>query len=156
MVDAAVFNVWSCFVGMQTGMLIYFASSFLQPQHTSTDMNISGNTVYTGLGLSGQPYSQPYRWAKSGAAITSFCIGCYIFARISRWLGPLKRSTMILNMAAQVILCFAACAMVVTGFVPKDAGERLPKDFIVLLPLSLLALSSAGQIVMSRFLGYVS
>ncbi len=45
--------------------------------------------------------------------------------------------------------------MVVTGFVPKDAGDKLPHDFIVLLPLSLLSFQSAGQIVMSRFLGYV-
>lgn len=55
----------------------------------------------------------------------------------------------------QAIFCFAAVVMVVTGFVPKDAGDRLPHDFIVLLPLSLLSFQSAGQIVMSRFLGYV-
>lgn len=106
--------------------------------------------------MSGQPYSQPYRWAKSGTAIASFCFGCFVFSRLSRVLKPLKRSTMVASMLSQVVLCLAAFAMVVTGFVPKDAGDRLPKDFIVLLPLSLLSFQSAGQIVMSRFLGFVS
>jgi uncharacterized membrane protein YoaK (UPF0700 family) len=116
----------------------------------------TGNTVYVGLGVSGQPYSQPYRWAKSGTAIASFCFGCYVFSRLSRVLKPLRRSTMVASMLFQVALCLAAFAMVVTGFVPKDAGDRLPRDFIVLLPLSLLSFQSAGQIVISRFLGYVS
>ena len=106
--------------------------------------------------MSGQPYSQPYRWVKSGTAISSFCFGCYVFSRLSRVLKPLRRSTMVGSMLFQVVLCLAAFAMVVTGFVPKDAGDRLPHDFIVLLPLSLLSFQSAGQIVISRFLGYVS
>lgn len=63
---------------------------------------------------------------------------------------------MVTSCIFQALLCFVAVAMVVTGFVPKDAGDRLPHDFIVLLPLSLLSFQSAGQIVMSRFLGYVS
>ncbi|ETN37518.1 uncharacterized protein HMPREF1541_07140 [Cyphellophora europaea CBS 101466] len=131
MVDSAVFNTWSCFVSMQTG-----------------------NTVYVGLGVSGQPYSQPYRWAKSSTAIASFCLGCFVFSRVSRVLKPLKRSTMVASMLVQVVLCFVAFGLVVSGFVPKDAGDRLPHDFIVLLPLSLLSFQSAGQIVMSRFLGF--
>lgn len=114
-----------------------------------------GNTVYVGLGVSGQPHSQPYRWVKSSTAIASFCLGCFFFSRASRFLGPLKRSTMVSSCIFQAVFCFAAVVMVVTGFVPKDAGDRLPHDFIVLLPLSLLSFQSAGQIVMSRFLGYV-
>ena len=38
--------------------------------------------------------------------------------------------------------------------VPADAGDLLPHDFIVLLPLALLALQSGGQCVLSRVLGY--
>jgi len=116
---------------------------------------ISGNTVYVGLGVSGQPHAQPFRWVKSSTAIASFCAGCFFFARASRYLGPLKRSTMVISCIFQAVFCFAAVAMVATGFVPKDAGDRLPHNFIVLLPLSLLSFQSAGQIVMSRFLGFV-
>jgi hypothetical protein len=132
MVDSAVFNTWSCFVSMQTG-----------------------NTVYVGLGVSGQPYSQPYRWIKSLTAISSFCFGSFVFSRFSRIFGPLKRSTMVGSMGVQVALCLVAFGLVVSGVVPKDAGDRLPHDFIVLAPLSLLSFQSAGQIVISRFLGYV-
>jgi hypothetical protein len=59
-------------------------------------------------------------------------------------------------MVVQIVLTFTVCIMVWTGFVPHDAGDRIPKDCIVLLPLSLLGFQSALQIVMSRFLGFVS
>ena len=114
----------------------------------------AGNTVYVGLGVSGQPLSQPYRWAKSGTAILSFCFGNYFFSRATRYLGPLKRSTMIISSLFQSLLCFAAMALVTTGVVPMNAGNLLPGNCIVLLPLSLLSFQSAGQIVMSRMLGY--
>lgn len=173
MVDSAVFNTWSCFVSMQTGtfLTIGFRSElrhvffFLQSAAVIFDSEAArirtdwqyglGNTVYVGLGVSGQPHSQPFRWVKSSTAIASFCLGCFFFSRASRFLGPLKRGTMVSSCLFQATLCFAAVVMVVTGFVPKDAGDRLPHNFIVLLPLSLLSFQSAGQIVMSRFLGYV-
>lgn len=130
-VDSAVFNVWSCFVSMQTG-----------------------NTVYVGLGVSNQPLSQPYRWVKSGTAILFFCIGNFVFSRICRWVGPLKRGTMCTSLLIQASFCIAAAIMEVTGLVPRGAGNLLPKQCIVLLPLALLSFQSAGQIVMSRFLAY--
>ncbi|KAK6382642.1 hypothetical protein LTS17_003311 [Exophiala oligosperma] len=131
LVDSAVFNVWSCFVSMQTG-----------------------NTVYVGLGMSGQPFSQPYRWIKSGTAIISFCAGTYFFSRTARLLGALRRSTMVLSFIFQATLCFVAALFVVSGVVPANAGTQIPRTFIVLLPLSLLSFQSAGQIVISRMLAY--
>ncbi|PGH02036.1 hypothetical protein AJ80_08931 [Polytolypa hystricis UAMH7299] len=131
LVDSAVFNVWSCFVSMQTG-----------------------NTVYLGLGLSGQPTSQPYRWVKSGTAILSFSVGTYAFSRFARLLGPLRRSTMCISFSFQAILCFISGVLVATGVVPDDTESLLPENFIVLLPLSLLSFQSAGQIVASRMLAY--
>ncbi|KIX05727.1 uncharacterized protein Z518_03699 [Rhinocladiella mackenziei CBS 650.93] len=131
LVDSAVFNVWSCFVSMQTG-----------------------NTVYAGLGMSGQPLSQPYRWVKSGTAILSFCLGTYFFSRVCRYLGPLRRGTLSGSFIFQAILCFISCVLVVSDVVPKGAGNQLPKNYIVLLPLGLLSFQSAGQIVMSRMLAY--
>lgn len=41
-----------------------------------------------------------------------------------------------------------------TGIVPSDAGDLVPDNFIVLVPLILLSIQSAGQCVLSRFLGY--
>jgi len=130
-VDSAVFNVWSCFVSMQTG-----------------------NTVYVGLGMSGQPLSQPYRWVKSGTAILSFCLGTYFFSRVCRFFGPLKRGTLFGSFIFQALLVFIAAILVVSGLVHKDAGNQLPYNYIVLLPLGLLSFQSAGQIVMSRMLLY--
>ena len=106
------------------------------------------------LGVSGQPLSLPYRWAKSGTAILAFCAGNYFFSRVARYMGPLRRSTMISSLLFQAALCLIAMALVVTGVVPNDAGTRLPRDCIVLLPLAMLSFQSAGQIVVSRMLGY--
>ena len=117
-------------------------------------LRIAGNTVYVGLGMSGQPLSQPYRWVKSGTAITSFCLGTYFFSRICRFFGPLRRSTLFGSFIFQALLCFIAGILVVSGIVHKDAGNQLPYNYIVLLPLGLLSFQSAGQIVMSRMLLY--
>lgn len=69
-------------------------------------------------------------------------------------LGPLRRSTVVFSFLLQATLTFLSATLVQTGVVPRDAGEALPDDFIVLVPLALLAVQSAGQIVMSRVLGY--
>lgn len=104
--------------------------------------------------MSGQPYSQPYRWVKSTTAILSFCLGTYFFSRAARYFGPLRRSTMAGSFIFQALLCFVGAGLVVSGVVHKDAGNQLPGNLIVLLPLSMLSFQSAGQIVMSRMLAY--
>ena len=131
LLDSAVFNVWSCFVSMQTG-----------------------NTIYVGLGFSSQPASQPYRWAKSGTAILSFLLGAFLFARLMRHLGPLRRSTITLTTLLQSVLIFVSAALASSPLVPKDAGSLIPQNLIVLLPLALLSIQSGGQIFLSRVLGY--
>lgn len=110
--------------------------------------------MYVGLGVSGQPLSQPYRWAKSGTAILSFCFGAYVFSRACRWAGQLKRGTFCCSFLVQCILCIAAGLLVVTDVVPNGAGNLLPRNCIVLVPLALLSFQSAGQITMSRVLAY--
>jgi hypothetical protein len=115
---------------------------------------LAGNTVYVGLGMSAQPASQPYRWVKSGTAILSFCLGTYVFSRICRLVGPLLRGTLCGSFIVQALLTFTAAILVVSGLVHKDAGNQLPHNYIVLLPLGLLSFQSAGQIVMSRMLLY--
>ena len=69
-------------------------------------------------------------------------------------MGPLRRGTMALSSLLQAVLCFASATLVLTGVVAEDAGSQIPKNFIVLLPLAMLAFNSAGQIVQSRFLGF--
>ena len=69
-------------------------------------------------------------------------------------MGPLRRSTLVFSTSVQALLTFIAALLSTIGFVPSDAGDLLPKDFIVLLPLSLLALQAGGQCVLSRVLGY--
>ena len=71
-----------------------------------------------------------------------------------RYFGPLRRSTFVMSFLVQALLTFASAALVMTGVVSKDAGLALPDNFIVLLPLSLLSVAQAGQIIVSRFLGY--
>lgn len=104
--------------------------------------------------MSGQPFSQPYRWVKSGTAILSFCLGTYFFSRACRVFGPLRRSTLSGSCLFQALLCFISGVLVVSEVVPRDAGNQLPHSYIVLLPLGLLSFQSAGQIVMSRMLAY--
>lgn len=124
-------------------------------QRYDTDsITLAGNTVYVGLGLSHQPLSQPYRWAKSGTAILSFCFGTYVFSRLSRLLGPLRRSTIFSSFLFQALLCFISGVLVTSDVVPDNAGNLIPKNSIVLLPLGLLSFQSAGQIVASRMLAY--
>lgn len=104
--------------------------------------------------MSGQPFSQPYRWVKSSTAILSFCLGTYFFSRAARVLGPLRRGTMCGSFVFQAALCFIGAGLVVSGVVHRNAGDQLPNNLIVLLPLSLLSFQSAGQIVASRMLTY--
>lgn len=61
---------------------------------------------------------------------------------------------MIGSFLVQAILIFVAAVLVVSGVLPDDAGNKLPENDIVLLPLGLLSFQSAGQIVMSRMLAY--
>lgn len=114
----------------------------------------SGNTIYTGLGVSAQPVDQPYRWVKSLTSIISYTIGCYVFSRIQRLCGPLRRGTLFGSFAAQSLLCFIPAILEQTEVVPDDAGFIIPDNLIVLLPLSMLAFQAGGQTVMSRVLGF--
>ena len=81
-------------------------------------------------------------------------IGVFFFGLFCRLLSPLRRSTVCGAFALQAVLCFAAAALVQTGVVPRDAGDLLPENLIVLLPLSMLSFQSAGQIAMSRVLEF--
>lgn len=94
------------------------------------------------------------RWAKSLTSITCFMLGALFFSRLMRWLTPLRRSTVVLSFLLQAGLTYISAGLVQSAVIPPDAGSLLPEDCIVLVPLALLAVQSAGQIVLSRLLGY--
>jgi uncharacterized membrane protein YoaK (UPF0700 family) len=54
----------------------------------------------------------------------------------------------------QAALIYICAILENTGVVPNNAGDVLPDSFIVLLPLCLLSIQSAGQMAMSRILPY--
>lgn len=61
---------------------------------------------------------------------------------------------MILSTFLQAVLTIISACLVTFKLVPRDAGDLLPDNYIVLLPLALLAAQSGGQCVLSRVLGY--
>jgi uncharacterized membrane protein YoaK (UPF0700 family) len=61
---------------------------------------------------------------------------------------------MMLSCLLQTVLTAIAACLVTFRVVPANAGDLLPDNYIVLLPLSLLAIQSGGQCVLSRVLGY--
>jgi len=61
---------------------------------------------------------------------------------------------MFLSFLLQSILTGIAALLSTLSIVPPDAGEAIPANFIVLLPIVLLSIQAGGQCVVSRFLGY--
>ncbi|GIJ99531.1 hypothetical protein Aspvir_001664 [Aspergillus viridinutans] len=78
LVDSTLYNAYNTFVSMQTG-----------------------NTIFVGLGASNQNL-KPYGWARSLTSIGCFVIGCFLFARLNRLLGPKRRGTLVLSFFLQV------------------------------------------------------
>jgi len=61
---------------------------------------------------------------------------------------------MFLSLLLQSLLTAIAALLSTLSIVPPDAGEAIPDNFIVLLPIVLLSIQAGGQCVVSRFLGY--
>jgi hypothetical protein len=61
---------------------------------------------------------------------------------------------MFLSLLLQSVLTAVAALLSTLSIVPPDAGETIPDNFIVLLPVVLLSIQAGGQCVVSRFLGY--
>ncbi|MCJ1244242.1 hypothetical protein MMC30_001440 [Trapelia coarctata] len=123
-IDSAIYNAYSTFVSMQTG-----------------------------LGASGQPTTKPYGWARSLTSIGCFILGSFFFSRFCRYLGPLKRSTLVASFLLQSIIVFFCGAIVQSNVV--DGSVQQPGGAIKWLeeiPIALLSFQSSGQMVGSRIL----
>ncbi|KAJ5111630.1 hypothetical protein N7532_002165 [Penicillium argentinense] len=131
LIDALSYNAWGNFSNMHTG-----------------------NTIFIALGVSGKPDSQPMLWAKALVAVVVFLLGNVFFVYGSRYLGPLRRFTLIVSFAIQTSLLVGAALLVQERVVSPRLDHRTPIDWLQVLAISLIAFQAAGQIVASRFLAF--
>ncbi|PWY92819.1 hypothetical protein BO70DRAFT_367825 [Aspergillus heteromorphus CBS 117.55] len=132
LVDGLSFNAWGSFASMQ-----------------------SGNTIFIALGVSSQPRYPAYLWAKSLIALCTFLISNILFIKVSRLLGPRRRSTMILSFAIQAICLLIAAILVEAQIIfPRPEDPRAPIQWMQIVPISLIAFQAGGQICASRILAY--
>ncbi|RSL38447.1 hypothetical protein CEP53_014865 [Fusarium sp. AF-6] len=148
LIDSVAFDLYSCFVNMQTG-----------------------NTIFIGLGVSGQPDNLPEKaWLRCLLAIIFFAIGTLFFSSLHRWFGPRRRWVLITSFLAQAI-SVGIVALLVTasiirdghngrtntqkdGYITTRVQDSFPwSDFV---SIALLAFQSAGQAIASRALGFGS
>ncbi|KAJ5977806.1 hypothetical protein N7501_001148 [Penicillium viridicatum] len=133
LVDSTIYRAYNTFVSMQTG-----------------------NTIFVGLGASHQNL-RPYGWARSLTSIGCFSLGSFLFARLHRVLGTRRRVSLILSFLLQASIILLTAGLVQGGAVSstlagKGSQKAPPWDQIV--PIILLSIQAAGQIVASRALGY--
>ncbi|KAJ5989748.1 hypothetical protein N7499_010281 [Penicillium canescens] len=133
LVDSTIYNAYNTFVSMQTG-----------------------NTIFVGLGASNQN-ARPYGWARSLTSIGCFVLGCFLFARLHSALGARRRGCLMMSFMLQTSIIILTAGLVEGGAISSALGDRLaqtapPWDQEV--PIVLLSIQSAGQIVASRALGF--
>ncbi|KAF5679770.1 DUF1275 domain-containing protein [Fusarium heterosporum] len=148
LVDSAAFNMYGCFVSMQTG-----------------------NTIFVGLGVSHQPENLPGKaWSRCLLAIVAFGFGALCFSSFHRHFGPQKRWVLIASFFTQTILTGLVALLATTGAVYNHPHgretthqdgyitERVQNTFPAsdYAAIIILAFQSAGQIVASRVLKYNS
>ncbi|KAH7244435.1 uncharacterized protein BKA55DRAFT_85040 [Fusarium redolens] len=146
LVDSAAFNMYGCFVSMQTG-----------------------NTIFVGLGVSHQPENLPGKaWSRCFLAIVCFAIGALFFSSFHRFFGPQKRWVLITSFLIQALLTGLVAILATTGAVynhPHGRETRHQDGWIIervqdsfpatdYAAIIILAFQSAGQIVASRVLKY--
>ncbi|KAM0078935.1 hypothetical protein ACKRZS_008803 [Fusarium odoratissimum] len=146
LVDSAAFNMYGCFVSMQTG-----------------------NTIFVGLGVSHQPENLPGKaWSRCFLAIVCFAFGALFFSSFHRFFGPQKRWVLITSFLIQALLTGLVAILATTGAVYNHPHgretvhedgwiiERVQDSFPATdyAAIIILAFQSAGQIVASRVLKY--
>ncbi|KAL6230963.1 hypothetical protein BDW75DRAFT_244372 [Aspergillus navahoensis] len=154
LVDSTLYNAYNTFVSMQTGL-----SFTLFQELGIISLTEVGNTIFVGLGASNQNL-RPYGWARSLTSIGCFIVGCWCFAWLNRCLGARRRGTLMLSFFVQSLLVIVTAALVNGGAISglsqttsvTSRGEVPPWNQEV--PIILLSLQSAGQIVASRALGF--
>lgn len=116
---------------------------------------VVGNTIFVGLGASNQN-PRPYGWARSLTSIGCFIVGCFLFARLNRVVGARRRGCLMLSFLIQASVILITASLIQSGVIPS-ALESQPQgstQWDQEIPIVLLSLQSAGQIVASRALGF--
>ncbi|KAJ5355528.1 uncharacterized protein N7496_012740 [Penicillium cataractarum] len=115
-----------------------------------------GNTIFVGLGASNQN-PRPFGWARSLTSIGCFVIGCFLFAWLNRIIGARRRGSLMLSFLIQACIIVITAALVQGGVVSSALDDDLSESIARWdqeVPIVLLSLQSAGQIVASRALGF--
>lgn len=116
-----------------------------------------GNTVFLGLGASGQPFTKPYGWLKSLVSISSFFCGAFTFSHATRRAGPRLRGTLFASFLVQCIFIMIAAGLIEGDLIPhtiNDLSLTSGRLFLELIPLFLLAFQFGGQLAASRGMGF--
>ncbi|KAL9119082.1 MAG: hypothetical protein Q9187_004363 [Circinaria calcarea] len=131
LLDSVVYSAYGTFVSMQTG-----------------------NTIFVGLGASGQNANKPFGWAKSLTSIFCFILGSFFFSRYCRLLGPLRRSTLFSSFLIQAVFIIVSAALVEVGTIDGEVNVAFRTImWLEEIPIAMLSFQSAGQMVTSRNLG---
>ena len=87
----------------------------------------AGNTIFVGLGGS-TPYTtkKPYGWAKSLTSIGCFLLGALFFSNFCRYLGPLRRTTLIHSFLIQSLMIIFTAAIIAGGYCRRHTAPRIP------------------------------
>ncbi|KAJ5186891.1 hypothetical protein N7449_009885 [Penicillium cf. viridicatum] len=136
----------------------------LEPQHADlllfacclTSGLVDRNTIFVGLGASHQNL-RPYGWARSLTSIGCFILGSFLFARLHRVLGTRQRVSLMLSFLLQASIILLTAGLVQGGAVSSTLagkGSQTAPPWDQEVPIILLSIQSAGQIVASRALGY--
>lgn len=116
--------------------------------------SILGNTIFVGLGGSNDETTyKPYGWVKSFTSIICFILGSLFFSRLSRFLGPLRRTTLVSSFILQALLILFTAAVIEAGLIQGNLIYISNDiDWKQEIAIGLLSFQSAGQIVGSRAL----
>ncbi|PGH09746.1 hypothetical protein GX51_00426 [Blastomyces parvus] len=128
--DSSAYKAWSCFVSMQTA-----------------------NTVFVGLGASETLDHTSYYWLEGLVSIFSFFVGSVVFPK-TRYFGQQTRRSLLLNFGSQTLLVSVAAALLQSGAI-EDSSVATDNDiFLKLIPISIMAFQSAGQMAVSSLLSF--
>jgi Protein of unknown function (DUF1275) len=178
LIDSVAFNAWSCFVGMQTGMIC--GLPHLPTNCADHHFCVSGNTIFAALGFSGQPLNvHPNAYLKSITSIAAFCLGNLFFSAFHRlpcWSDPnpapsRRRHILIGSFTIQTVFIVIAAVLIQVGLISNrpsvagafSSGNHLSEltnpeeedNYKDLVAIALLAFQSAGPVFFSRVLGIV-
>lgn len=90
---------------------------------------------------------------KSLTSISCFIFGSFFFSRLSRLLGPLRRTALIVSFLVQAIFILVTAGIIEAGVI-QGTVDLIPDDIVWTqeIAIALLSFQSAGQIVGSRVL----